>query len=106
MGYILNLYLVNSSLPLNGKDIDSFVNYHLPILHEIMRALIRTGQLRSTCQQNIILETQLKAILCQRPNIVLHTYNKSNELDSAETQFMNNVNKDVQSESDSQIRAM
>ena len=103
VGYTLNLYPTNNRLLLIGKDIDSFMNCHLPTLHEIMCTPIRNGQLRSLSQLNIILETQLQAILCRRQNIVVHTDNKSNELYSSETQLTSDVNKDVQSESDLQI---
>ena len=103
VGYTLNLYPTNNRLLPNGKDIDSFMNCHLPTLHEIMCTPIRTGQLRSLSQLNIILETQLQAILSRRQNIVVHTDKTSNELDSSETQLTSDVNKDVQSESDLQI---
>ena len=53
MDYTLNLYPTNNRLLLNGKDIDSFMNCHLPTLHEIMCTPIRNRQLRSLSQLNI-----------------------------------------------------
>ena len=35
VGYTLNLYPTNNKMLLNGKDIDQFMDEHLPEIHQI-----------------------------------------------------------------------
>ena len=51
---------------LNGKDIDRFMDRHLPIIHEIMFQPVRDGLFRNISQYNEILNTQLWNVLDQR----------------------------------------
>ena len=66
LGYTLNLYTTKNKLLLNGKDIDQFMDRHLPIIHEIMLKPIRDGQLRSVSHFNEILSSQINKVLQQR----------------------------------------
>ena len=50
LGYTLNLYSTKNKMLLNGKDIDQFMDRHLPIVHEIMFQPVRDGLLRNVSQ--------------------------------------------------------
>ena len=101
VGYTLNLYPTNNRLLMNGKDLDSFMDCHLPTIHEIMCTPIKTGELRSADQLNLILETQLQSVLSSRQNSVPHIENKPDEHDLVETGTLNDASLDMQCESES-----
>ena len=63
LGYTLNLNPTKNKMLLNGKDIDRFMERHLPIIHEIMFQPVRDGLFRNVSQYNEILSTQLRRVL-------------------------------------------
>ena len=68
VGYTLNMYLTNNTLLLNGKDIDQFMNVHLPVLHEIM--VMSVQQIHSVPMLNSILVEMMQQLLDQRSSMV------------------------------------
>ncbi|MES9884858.1 MAG: hypothetical protein ABW185_28765 [Sedimenticola sp.] len=64
-GYTINLYVTNSTLLINGRDIERFMTEHLPIIHEIMWEPIRGGEFQSVMQLNNILAHALSDVLRQ-----------------------------------------
>lgn len=92
LGYTLNLYATKNKLLLNGKDIDRFIDRHLPAIHNIMFKPIRDGQFRNVDEYNKILSFQISKVLEQRQlnkqttsasptvpkdNVVLVPYNRT-----------------------------
>ena len=65
-GYTINLYSTNNRLLINGKDIDTLMVRHLPILHEIMCQGLRDGEIGSVQEFNNILAEQMSIIWRQR----------------------------------------
>ena len=66
VGYTLNMYLTNNTLLLNGKDLDRFMDVHLPVLHEIM--CISVAKFRSIPTLNNLLADRMQQLLEQRVN--------------------------------------
>ncbi|MEW8309202.1 MAG: hypothetical protein G8D88_18940, partial [gamma proteobacterium symbiont of Ctena orbiculata] len=64
--YTLNLYPTNNSMLLNGRDIDQFMNFHLPVIHELMCKSVKDEGLQSVSNYNFILATQFRKVLDER----------------------------------------
>ena len=101
VGYTLNLYPTNNRVLMNGKDINSFMDSHLPTLHYIMCTPIRSGQINSANQLNVILETQLNAVLNERQNKALPNHDRQKQSDSEENQNKNETNCDLHDKTES-----
>ena len=69
VGYTLNLYLTNNTMLLNWKDIDKFMDVHLPLLHEIMCVSVKPY--RDLPTFNRLLTQQLQVIMDQRNTAVV-----------------------------------
>ena len=65
-GFTINFYSTNNRLLINGKDIDTLMVRHLPILHEIMCQGLRDGDIGSVQEFNNILAEQMSIIWRQR----------------------------------------
>ena len=65
-GYTINLYSTNNRLLINGKDLDTLMERHLPILHEIMCQGVRDLEIEGVEQYNRILAEQMSIIWRQR----------------------------------------
>lgn len=65
-GYTVNLYSTNNKLLINGKDIDTLMDRHLPVLHEIMTQGLRERNIDGVEQFNTILAEQMSIIQRQR----------------------------------------
>ncbi|MES9882773.1 MAG: hypothetical protein ABW185_18045 [Sedimenticola sp.] len=63
VGYTLNLYTTTSKILINGKEIDRFINIHLPRIHEIMCRAITEWKADNTDHLNAILAQELQHIL-------------------------------------------
>ena len=61
VGYTLNMYLTNNTLLLNGKDLDRFMDAHLPVLHEIM--CISVAKFRSIPTLNNLSTDRMQQLL-------------------------------------------
>ena len=66
IGYTLNLYPTRNSLLLNGKDTDTFIDSHLPAIHELMCQTVQDWKVSSAANLNHILSEQFRHILDQR----------------------------------------
>ena len=66
IGYTLNLYPTNNKMLLNGKDVDWFMDSHLPQIHSIMVQSVQDEGLGSVSNYNHILATQMQKILDER----------------------------------------
>lgn len=71
IGYTINLYPTNNRLLINGKDLDRFMDNHLPEVHRIMCTPFRSGRFSSTGQLNQILQTHLQLVLDKRQETVI-----------------------------------
>ena len=67
-GVQLVIHLTNKTLFLNGKDLDRFMNVHLPFLHEIM--CISVEQFRNVPTLNNFLAERMQQLLDQRANLL------------------------------------
>ena len=65
-GYTVNLYSTNNRLLINGKDIDTLMDRHLPVLHEVMCQGLRDDNIESVEKYNSILAEQMSIIWRQR----------------------------------------
>ena len=65
-GYTVNLYSTNNRLLINGKDIDTLMVRHLPVLHEVMCQGLRDDNIESVEKYNSILAEQMSIIRRQR----------------------------------------
>ena len=66
VSYTVNLYPTNNRLLINGKDVDKFMESHLPLLHQMMiRALSEDG-FSGVESMNRMLADQMQFILNQR----------------------------------------
>ena len=66
IGYTLNLYPTNNKMLLNGRDVDWFMDSHLPQIHSIMVQSVQDEGLGSVSNYNHILATQMQNILDER----------------------------------------
>ena len=66
VGYTLNLYPTCNKLLLNGRDIDRFMESHLPKIHEIMCQSLQDTQFGSIANYNSILAAELQKVLRDR----------------------------------------
>ena len=55
LGYTVNLYPTNNRILINGKDVDRFMDKHLPLLHEMMIKAMREFGFRGVEAMNNIL---------------------------------------------------
>ncbi len=62
----MNIYLTSNSVLINGKDVDRFMNNHLPIIHDIMWKPIKQGDFDNVMQLNRIIAEQLTHVIQQR----------------------------------------
>ena len=96
LGYTLNLYATKNKLLLNSKDVDRFIDRHLPAIHNIMFKPIRDGQFRNVDEYNKILSIQISKVLEQRQlrkqnTSVSPTVPKGNIKRSPPSQIQNSV---------------
>ena len=66
VSYTLNLYPTKNSLLLNGKDTDTFIDSHLPTIHQLMGQTVQEWEVESLANLNNILSEQFTRILEQR----------------------------------------
>lgn len=66
IGYTINLYPTNNRLLVNGKDVDRFMDSHLPLLHKIMLNALTDGGFCGIDTMNRVLAEQLHAVLVHR----------------------------------------
>ena len=66
VSYTLNLYPTRNSLLLNGKDTDTFIDSHLPRIHQLMSQTIQEWEVENLANLNHILSEQFSKILEQR----------------------------------------
>ena len=66
VGYTVNLYRTNNRLLINGRDVDKFIDSHLPLLHQMMiRAMSESG-FRDVDAVNRMLAEQMQTVLTER----------------------------------------
>ena len=70
LGYTVNLYPTNNRLLINGKDVDRFMDKHLPLLHEMMIKAMREFGFRGVEAMNNILCEQMRIVASQRRGVV------------------------------------
>ena len=66
VSYTLNLYPTRNSLLLNGKDTDTFIDSHLPTIHQLMSQTVQEWEVENLANLNHILSEQFSKILEQR----------------------------------------
>ena len=66
VSYTLNLYPTRNSLLLNGKDTDTFIDSHLPTIHQLMSQTVKEWEVENFANLNHILNDQFSKILGQR----------------------------------------
>ena len=76
-GYTLNLYPTKNKMLLNGKDVDWFMDSHLPEIHCCMIQAVQEEGLGSVANYNHILVTQLQKVLDERQPAEVGTASKS-----------------------------
>ena len=76
--YTLNLYPTNKTTLLNGKQNSTFIEDHLPVIHQIMCQAVKDQNLGSVASLNEILGSQLQNVLDERTcvNDVHYTPNR------------------------------
>ena len=72
VSYTVNLYPTNNRLLINGKEVDKFMESHLPLLHQMtIRALSEDG-FSGVESINRMLADQMQVILNQRRCLQIH----------------------------------
>lgn len=66
VSYTINLYPTNNRLLINGKDVDKFMDAHLPLLHQMMINAMSENGFLGIDAMNRILADQMQAVLNQR----------------------------------------
>ena len=89
VGYTLNMYLTNNTLLLNGKDLDQFMDVHLPLLHEIM--CISVQQFRNLPTLNKLLADRMQQLLDQRATVLSQNIAKTSEQSNPNQQSNENA---------------
>ena len=64
--YTVNLNPTNNRLLINGKDVDRFMDIHLPLLHGMMVQEMTDGEFREVETMNRVLSEQMNVMLSQR----------------------------------------
>ena len=93
--YTINLYSTNNMLLINGKDIDTLMVRHLPILHEIMRQGLRDGDIGSVQEFNNILAEQMSIIWRQGPGEAAESTPQANTSECAASPSRKNQNVNI-----------
>lgn len=83
IGYTINLYTTCNRILINGKDIDLFMDEHLPAIHDYMMKPIDAGILTGVRGLNHILQTEMQSLLDQRLKGI-NSVNSQNFKDSEE----------------------
>ena len=65
-GYTINLYPTRNRILINGKDIDYFMDSHLPEVHKLMIKPLEAGHITGASELNEILGVQMQTLLDQR----------------------------------------
>ena len=66
VGYTVNLYRTNNRLLINGRDVDKFMDSHLPLLHQVMIRAMSESRFRDVDAVNRMLAEQMQTVLTER----------------------------------------
>lgn len=83
VGYTLNVYPTSNKMLLNGKDVDTFMDKHLPRIHEVMCQIVRDEELGNVARYNDILSSELTRVLYERQNTPTNNHLVTDEQDGA-----------------------
>ena len=91
VGYTMNLYLTKCSLLINGKATMTFIDEHLPKIHEIMSHMTVSGISVDIQALNGLLAAQLQKVINDKNSLSLKTP-KPTKLCITETDETENIN--------------